>query len=96
MPTNCVDLELSSGKTIPLEYTATGGGWGGDVSIRGAIALVEVGTADIVNRSRGEVLWRILRPAKLLLGFTVDLDRIEHGDSSRVNRCSNFKIEQED
>lgn len=61
-------------KLIPLQHSAAGGGWGGYVSIRGAVALVEVGTADIVNRGRREVLRWILRPAKLLLGFTVDLD----------------------
>lgn len=63
-----------SQKLIPLKHTATGGGWSGYLSIRGTIALIEVGAANIVNRGRREVLWWILWPAKLLLRFAIDLD----------------------
>lgn len=75
---------------IPLQHSATSGGWGGYVSVRDTVALIEVGTANIVNWSRREVLWWIFWPAKLLLGFTVNLDWIKHGDAGWVNRCSNF------
>lgn len=85
-------FEAKTRKPIPLQHTATGGGWGGYVSIRETIALIEVGTAHIVNWGRREVLWWIFWPAKLLLGFTVDLDWIKHGDASWVNRSSNFKM----
>lgn len=85
-------FEAKSGRPIPLQHTATGGGWGGYVSIRGTIALIEVRTANIVNWGRREVLWWIFWPAKLLLGFTVDLYWIKHGDASWVNRRSNFKM----
>lgn len=85
-------FEAKSGRPIPLQHTATGGGWGGYVSIRGTIALIEVRTANIVNWGRREVLWWIFWPAKLLLGFTVDLYWIKHGDASWVNGRSNFKM----
>lgn len=62
------------GKIIPLQHSAVGGGRGGYVSLGGAIALVKVGTADVVHRGGGKVLWWLLRPAKLLLSFTVDFD----------------------
>lgn len=50
MPTTWVDLFAAQiEKLIPLQYSATSCCWGGYVSIRGPIALVEAGTADIVN-----------------------------------------------
>lgn len=77
-------------KALPLQHGAIGGGWCDDIAIRSAITLVKVGTADIVYRGGREVLWWLLRPTKLLFGFSIDLDWIQHGDSSRVNRCSNW------
>lgn len=84
-----------SQKLIPLKHTATGGGWSGYLSIRGTIALIEVGAANIVNWGRREVLWWILWPAKLLLGFAIDLDWIKHGDTSWVNRGSDLMKKRE-
>lgn len=46
----CIDpMNPESGKPVPLQHTATGGGWGSYVPIRGAISLVEVWAADVVN-----------------------------------------------
>lgn len=88
-PKTCVSVCLCV-KLIPLQYTATSGGRDGCLSIRGTVALVEVGTANVVYGGRGEVLRWIFRPAKLLLGFAVDLDWIKHGDTSWVDGGSNF------
>lgn len=61
-------------RLIPLQYSATSGGRNSCLSIRGTVALVEVGTANVVYGGRREILWWIFWPAKLLLGFSVDLN----------------------
>lgn len=78
-------------KYKPLYHTAAGGCWSSYVSIWSAITLTEVRTAHIVNGGRREVLRWIFWPSKLLLGFTINLDWIKHGDTSRIYRCSNFE-----
>ena len=70
---------------VPLQHSPTGGDGDGDVGVARAVARVEVGAAHIVDRSRGEVLRRLIRPAKLLFGLAVDLNRVQHGDASRVH-----------
>lgn len=82
--------------SLPLQYAATGGGGRGYVSIWWAVALVEVGAADIVDRGGGEVLRWFLGPSKLFLGLTVNFDRVQHGHSGRVNGRSNFEERMED
>ena len=80
------------GGPLPLEHRATGGGGRGHVSVRGPVALVEVGAADVVDGGGGgEVLRGLLRPAKLLLGLAVDLDGVQHGDAGGVHRGSDLE-----
>lgn len=89
----CLCCVCVRAKLIPLKYTAASGGWGGDLSIRGTVALVEVGTANVIYWGRRKVLRWIFWPAKLFLGFAVDLDRIKHCDTSWVDRGSNCIVE---
>lgn len=83
--------ELCVMKYKPLYHAAAGGCWSHYVSIRSAIALTEVRTANVVNGGRREVLGWIFWPPKLLLGFTINLDGIKHGDTSWIYRCSNLE-----
>lgn len=83
-------VELKGCRCLPLQHTATGGGGCGNFSLRRAVALVEVGAADIVDGCSGEVLRRLLGPAKLLLGLPVDLDGVQHGDAGGIHGSSDF------
>ena len=84
------------GGPVPLQHGAAGGGGCDHVSVRGPVALVEVGAADVVGGGGGgEVLRGLLRPAELLLGLAVDLDGVQHGDAGGVDRGSDLEGEDD-